>query len=330
MPEFLVIILNVLFLIIGMALLIKGADFFVDGSSKVAKALKIPSLIIGLTLVSIGTSLPELSVSLTSSLNGLNDMSFGNVVGSNIFNVLVVIGASALFTPMIVSKSVYKYDIPVLIGIYAIVLLFGFVISPLAFVLWESIVILSLFIAYLVFLVIRTKKGEEEIIEEEAKEEKPRKMWVNIVYIVLGCAAIIFGGDFVVDTASYLAGKLGMSELLISLTIVAVGTSLPELVTSMVAAKKGENNIAVGNAIGSCVFNMLLILGLSSTFSPIKIQAISIVDNLVMAFSVIIIVFFALKARKITRTHGIIMVGIYAIYLAYIVLRNIYPEVFAF
>ena len=329
MPEFLVIILNVLFLIIGMALLIKGADFFVDGSSRVAKALKIPSLIIGLTLVSIGTSLPELSVSLTSSLNGLNDMSFGNVVGSNIFNVLVVIGASALFTPMIVSKSVYKYDIPVLIGIYAIVLLFGFVISPLAFVLWESIVILSLFIAYLVFLVIRTKKGEDQIVEE-VKEEKPRKMWVNIVYIVLGCAAIIFGGDFVVDTASYLAGKLGMSELLISLTIVAVGTSLPELVTSMVAAKKGENDIAVGNAIGSCIFNMLLILGLSSTLSPIKIQAISIVDNLVMAFSVILIVFFALKARKITRTHGIIMVGIYAIYLAYIVLRNIYPEVFAF
>lgn len=329
MPEFLVIILNVLFLIIGMALLIKGADFFVDGSSRVAKALKIPSLIIGLTLVSIGTSLPELSVSLTSSLNGLNDMSFGNVVGSNIFNVLVVIGASALFTPMIVSKSVYKYDIPVLIGIYAIVLLFGFVISPLAFVLWESIVIFSLFIAYLVFLVIRTKKGEDQIVEE-VKEEKPRKMWVNIVYIVLGCAAIIFGGDFVVDTASYLAGKLGMSELLISLTIVAVGTSLPELVTSMVAAKKGENDIAVGNAIGSCIFNMLLILGLSSTLSPIKIQAISIVDNLVMAFSVILIVFFALKARRITRTHGIIMVGIYAIYLAYIVLRNIYPEVFAF
>ena len=329
MPEFLVIILNVLFLIIGMALLIKGADFFVDGSSRVAKALKIPSLIIGLTLVSIGTSLPELSVSLTSSLNGLNDMSFGNVVGSNIFNVLVVIGASALFTPMIVSKSVYKYDIPVLIGIYAIVLLFGFVISPLAFVLWESIVIFSLFIAYLVFLVIRTKKGEDQIVEE-VKEEKPRKMWVNIVYIVLGCAAIIFGGDFVVDTASYLAGKLGMSELLISLTIVAVGTSLPELVTSMVAAKKGENDIAVGNAIGSCIFNMLLILGLSSTLSPIKIQAISIVDNLVMAFSVILIVFFALKARKITRTHGIIMVGIYAIYLTYIVLRNIYPEVFAF
>ena len=329
MPEFLVIILNVLFLIIGMALLIKGADFFVDGSSRVAKALKIPSLIIGLTLVSIGTSLPELSVSLTSSLNGLNDMSFGNVVGSNIFNVLVVIGASALFTPMIVSKSVYKYDIPVLIGIYAIVLLFGFVISPLAFVLWESIVIFSLFIAYLVFLVIRTKKGEDQIVEE-VKEEKPRKMWVNIVYIVLGCAAIIFGGDFVVDTASYLAGKLGMSELLISLTIVAVGTSLPELVTSMVAAKKGENDIAVGNAIGSCIFNILLILGLSSTLSPIKIQAISIVDNLVMAFSVILIVFFALKARRITRTHGIIMVGIYAIYLAYIVLRNIYPEVFAF
>lgn len=330
MPEILSVLLNVLFLVLGMVLLIKGADFFVDGSSRVAKALKIPALIIGLTLVSIGTSLPELAVSLTSSLKGANDLSFGNVVGSNIFNVLVVIGASALFTPMIVAKSVYKYDIPVLIGIYAVVMLFGFVISPLIFATWESIIILVLFVAYMFFLVLRAKQENDEVVEEEAKEEKPRKMWLNIVFIILGCAAIIFGGEFVVTTASTLAKKLGMSELLISLTIVSVGTSLPELVTSMVAAKKGENDIAVGNAIGSCIFNILLILGLSSTVSPISIQAISIIDNLVMALSVILIAIFAFKARKITRTHGIIMVSVYAIYLAYIVLRNIYPEVFAF
>ena len=329
MPEILSVLLNVLFLVLGMALLIKGADFFVDGSSRVAKALKIPALIIGLTLVSIGTSLPELAVSLTSSLKGANDLSFGNVVGSNIFNVLVVIGASALFTPMIVAKSVYKYDIPVLIGIYAIVMLFGFVISPLLFATWEAIIILVLFVAYLIFLVLRAKHEKEEI-EEEVADEKPRKMWVNIVFIILGCAAIIFGGEFVVTTASTLAKKLGMSELLISLTIVSVGTSLPELVTSMVAAKKGENDIAVGNAIGSCIFNILLILGLSSAVSPIKIQAISLIDNLVMAFSVVLIFIFAFKARKINRTHGIIMVVCYAIYLAYIVLRNIYPEVFGF
>ena len=303
------ILLNLLFLIIGMVFLIKGADFFVEGASNVAKALKIPSLIIGLTLVSIGTSLPELSVSVNSALQNASDMSFGNVVGSNIFNVLVVIGASALFTPMIVSKTIKKFDIPVVIGLYLVLTLFAFV-------------------TYLTFLVIRSKK---EATEEEEVEEKPtKKWWVNVIFIILGLAGIIAGGEFVVTTASELALKFGMSELLVSLTIVAVGTSLPELVTSMVAAKKGENDIAVGNAIGSCLFNVSLILGISAMFNPLTIQTSSLVDVLVMILCVGLVLLFAFKSDKVNKTCGGIMVAIYVIYLVYIVLRNIYPQYFAF
>lgn len=325
------VVLNALFLIIGIALLIKGADWFVDGSSKVAKALKIPSLIIGLTLVSIGTSLPELSVSVNAALAGNADISYGNVIGSNIFNVFVVIGASALFTPMIVAKDVKKYDIPILIGIYLLFALFSFVTTPLKLSRLESIILAILFVGYIVFLVLRTKKSGE-VVEEEKEEqtEKPRKMWVNLVLIVLGCAGIIAGGEFVVTTASNLATMAGMSELLVGLTIVAVGTSLPELVTSMVAAKKGENDIAVGNAIGSSIFNILLILGVASSIRPIGFEFNTIVDASVMLLSVLMVFIFAFKSSKITKVQGGILVAIYVIYLVFIVLRNIYPAIFNF
>lgn len=324
------VVLNLLFLVIGMFLLIKGADWFVDGSSRVAKALKIPSLIIGLTLVSIGTSLPELSVSVNAALGGNADISYGNVIGSNIFNVFVVIGASALFTPMIVAKDVKKYDVPILIGIYLLFALFSFVTTPLELSRWESIILAVLFIAYLVFLVLRTKKGGQPVEEEEVKEEKPRKMWVNIVLIIVGIACIVGGGEFVVTTASNLAVMAGMSELLVGLTIVAVGTSLPELVTSMVAAKKGENDIAVGNAIGSSIFNILLILGVSSTIAPIGFEFNTIVDAAMMFLSALMIFIFAFKTSKVTKVQGGILIAVYVVYLAFIILRNIYPTVFNF
>ena len=325
MPVF----LNILFLVIGMVFLIKGADFFVEGSSKIAKALKIPSLIIGLTLVSIGTSLPELSVSLTSSLKGLVDMSVGNVVGSNIFNVFVVIGCSALFTPMIVSKTLKKYDIPILLGVYGLLALFSFVISPLVIKLWEGIIIFALFISYILFLLFRSKK-ENEI--EEIVDDKPRKWYVNVIFVILGLAGIIVGGNFVVETAKNLATIMGMDEMLVSLTIVAVGTSLPELVTSIVAAKKKENDIAVGNAIGSCLFNVLLILGVSSVLSPTEmaVQLYCVVDFAVMFVAALLIFLFAFKKGKVNKAQGIILVAIYVLYLAYIVLRFYLPEIFSF
>ena len=314
-------ILNIILLAGGMFLLIKGADWFVEGASSVAKAMKIPSLVIGLTLVSLGTSMPEFSVSLTSSLKNMNDMSYGNVIGSNIFNVLVVIGISALFTPMLVSRHMQKYDIPILIGIYLLLMLFSFVITPNIINLVEAIILFSLTIIYTVFLILRSRN---EIKENEEVVESKRKWWLNLILIVVGLASIIFGGDLVVENASSLALKLHMSEMLIGLTIVAVGTSLPELVTSMVAAKKGENDIAIGNAIGSCLFNIVLILGFCSIFAPTKVELSSLVDVIVMLISVVMIFLFSLKTKEVNRKQGIILIICYVIYLTYIILRNIY------
>lgn len=323
------IFLKILLLIVGMVFLIKGADWFVDGSSKIAKALKISPLIIGLTLVSIGTSLPELSVSITSALQGKNDMSFGNVLGSNIFNVFVVIGASCLFTSMFVSKTVFKYDIPILIFIYLLLFLFGFVITPNILSTWESIVLVLMFVLYICFLILRSKKFADEKVEVN-KDENIGKWYLNLLLVIVGIAGIVIGGQLVVDSASYIAESLGMSELLVGLTIVAVGTSLPELVTSIVAARKKENDIAVGNAIGSCIFNILLILGLSSSIKNIAIDLYSIVDMIFMLLSVILVFCFSIKDYKIGKIAGLIMIILYIIYLIYIILRNIYPEIFMF
>lgn len=312
------VILPIVLLVVGMFLLIKGADWFVEGAAAIAKALHIPSLVIGLTLVSVGTSMPEFSVSLTSSLQGLNDMSFGNIIGSNIFNTFVVIGVSACLTPLVVSKDMQKYDLPILVGIYLILTLFAFVISPNVINLWESIIIFSLTIFYTLFLILRSRKQPQ--VEEE--ETKKRKWWINVILVIVGLAGIILGGNLVVNNASTLAMKVGMSELLVGLTIVAVGTSLPELVTSIVAAKKGENDIAIGNAIGSSIFNVVLILGFCSMFTPSKVEFSSLVDVIVMIASAVIVLLFSLKSKKINLWQGIIMVIIYGGYLAYIVLRN--------
>ena len=321
------IVLCILLLIVGMALLIKGADWFVEGASAIAKALKIPSLVIGLTLVSIGTSMPEFSVSLTSSLNGNIDMSFGNVIGSNIFNTFVVIGVSAIIVPLVVSKQMQKYDLPILMGIYALLALFSFVITPGTIQVWESIILFALTIFYTAFLILRSK-GQK--IEEENNTKK-RKWWVNLILVAIGIAGIIFGGKLVVNNASKLAMAMGMSEMLVGLTIVAIGTSLPELVTSIVAAKKGENDIAVGNAIGSCIFNVILILGFCSILEPYVVNVSNLntlIDVIVMLISAIVIFLFSLKSKKINRWQGIVMVLIYVVYFTYIVLRDIGVLVF--
>ena len=314
-------LLWVLLIIVGMVLLIKGADWFVEGASSIAKAMKIPSLVIGLTLVSVGTSMPEFSVSLTSSIKGLNDMSFGNIIGSNIFNTFVVIGVSAILTPLVVSKQMKKYDLPILMGIYLLLMLFSFVTSPLVINLWESIIMFSLTIAYTAFLIIRSKK---EMKEEKEESKKQRKWYINLLLVAIGLAGIIFGGNIVVDNASKFAYAIGMSELLVGLTIVAVGTSLPELVTSVVAAKKGENDIAIGNAIGSCIFNVILILGFCSIIQPATVAWSSLLDVVVMLISAVVIFLFSFKTLKVNRWQGIVMIIMYAAYLTYIILRNIY------
>lgn len=376
---------NIIFLVFGMFLLIKGADYFVDGSSNIAKALKVPSLIIGLTLVSIGTSAPELSVSITSALTKQNDLSFGNIVGSNIFNVLVVIGASCFITPLLVSEDVLKIDIPILLFIYAVLILFGFVITPLKLDLWESLIIFSLFFIYTAFLIIRgIKQDKSAENEEENAESDNKKMnivlpimffilgivtlilhifiikglrefvlgyavyfiiclvmllkplllksehktnnllyWLkSLIYIALGLIAIIQGGQIVVDSATFIAQKCGMDEVLVGLTIVAIGTSLPELATSIIAAKKHENDIAIGNAIGSCIFNVILILGLSSSINSLTLSWNGLVDVLVMTFAIVLTFILVVKSKRLYRKEGIIMIAFYIGYMTYIIARN--------
>ncbi len=316
------IFLNILLLAVGMLLLIKGADFFVEGASSVARAMKIPALIIGLTLVSIGTSMPELSVSVTSAIAGNNDICFGNVIGSNIFNTFVVIGASTLFVKLTVSKEMKFYDIPILCAIYLIVAAFSFLTSPGSIDQIESAILLVIFVAYIIYLILRAKRSATPEEEEGEEPKKQRKWYLNALLIVGGLVMIILGGDFVVDNASELAKACGMSELLVGLTIVAIGTSLPELVTSMIAAKKGEHDIAVGNAIGSSLFNATFILGASGIIRPIGIEMSSIVDYAAMLLSAVLVWLFAAKSNKVNKWQGISMIVIYAGYMVYAVIRG--------
>ena len=321
------IFLNILVLVVGMVFLIKGADLFVDGSSAVAKKMKIPSLIIGLTLVSMGTSAPEAAVSISAALKGLDASSVGNIVGSDIFNTLFILGASAIFTPLVISKEMKKYDIPIMIAIYVVLILCGFVITPGKLDLVESIIFILLFIGYITFLILRTKKtNKEKGIQDDIKEEKDngKKMGIvkSIIFIVLGLAGIVGGGTIVVNSAEAIAKAAGMSDLLVGLTILAVGTSLPELVTSIVASIKKESDIAVGNVVGSNIFNVIFILGASSTISRLSIEQTQLFDMLVMLGSGLLLCGISLFSKKINRVSGIILFLLYIAYLVFIIIRN--------
>lgn len=315
---------DIVLLIVGMALLIVGADFFVDGASAIAKSMKIPSLIIGLTLVSIGTSLPEASVSINSAIKGLNDMSIGNVVGSNIFNTLFILGVSALFVPLIIDKNMKLFDIPIMVGVYGLLILMCFVITPYRLDIWEGIILLVLFVSYIVFLVVRAKKGGADLVDPETpeKKKKPKPIWLSIILVIAGGAGIFFGGQFVVDKASSIAIQIGMSESLVALTIVSIGTSLPELVTSVVAAIKKENDIAIGNVVGSNIFNILFILGMSATISPLAVGVGTLVDSIVMAASGAIVMLIAFLSKKVTWWQGAIMLAGFIGFMSYIIIRG--------
>ncbi len=323
--------LNIFLLIVGMGLLVKGADFFVSGSSAIAKALKIPPLIIGLTLVSMGTSAPEASVSINSAIHGMSDMSIGNVVGSNIFNTLFIVGVSSLIIPLSIGKDIRRYDIPIMVIVYGILLLFSFAITPLRLDIFEAVTMLVLFAAYTAFLIVRTKKqnkklaasGESEVEQpSHEKAGKKRPIWLSIVLAAVGLAGVIFGGDMVVDNAAAIATAAGMSEALVGLTIVAVGTSLPELVTSVVASVKKENDIAIGNVIGSNIFNIIFILGLSSAIGTLTLDFAALTDMIVMLGTGIVMVVIAIFSSKTYRWQGAVMVLMYIGYLAYIIVRN--------
>ena len=282
--------LNVFLLIFGFILLIKGADAFVNGASSVAKKIGVPSVVIGMTIVAIGTSLPEAIVSINSSLAGMNDMSIANVVGSNIFNILVGIGVSAFVSNLKISN--YK-DVFTLLGVSTLLLL-SVIDGNLSFL--NGIVLLLVF-AYFIYNMIKGAKNNKEEVEEQSN--KP--LWLTIILGILGLGAVVWGGDLVVNSASAIAMQLGMSENLVGLTIVAVGTSLPEFVTSVIATKKGELDMAVGNILGSNIFNILLILGCASVINPMVVSTVALMDVLFMVISVVLFVLVTYKNKTVSN-----------------------------
>ena len=320
------IFLVFLLLVAGFVLLIKGADFFVEGSSSVAKRLHVPSIIIGLTIVAMGTSLPETAVSVSASLAGNNELAVSNVVGSNIFNMMVVIGVCSLLQTVHVDRQTIVRDIP-FSAICALLLLgFGWLgfadRANMTLGHLDGIILLVLFAGFILFLVRQamnaSKAGKEQANEEEIKLIP---VWKSLVFIVGGAAAIAVGGDLTVDSASRIASELGMSQNLIGLTIVSIGTSLPELVTSIVAAKKNEVDMALGNAIGSNVFNILMVLGIASAISPIAFIMENVIDIAILLVFTLIVWLFAATKKKIGKFEGLCMLLLYAGFAAYIIIR---------
>ncbi len=311
------IITALIILVIGFFLLIKGADFFVEGSSSVAKLLRVPSIIIGLTIVAMGTSLPECAVSVTASLSGNNALAVSNVIGSNIFNLLVVCGFCALFTPLAVQKDTIKRDIPFSLICTFVMLILGWIGMSLGHL--DGVIFLVIFAGFIIMMVRSALNARSEAQDGDEIEVLP--VWKCIVYIIGGAIAIKYGGDFVVDGASFIASAMGLSQNLIGLTIVALGTSLPELVTSIVAAKKDEVDMAVGNVIGSNVFNILFVLGIAATISPVAFIFENVIDIIVLIAVTLIIWFFAWSKNEINRKEGIAMLALYVIYMVYIIVR---------
>lgn len=307
-------------LVIGFVFLVKGADFFVEGSSSVAKRFNVPSLIIGLTIVAMGTSLPETAVSVTASLVDNNALAVSNAVGSNIFNLMVVIGFCAVMTPVAVDKQTLKRDFPFSVLCAVLLLAFGFIGMELGHV--DGAILLVLFAVYIIVLVrIALKHKNSGVAVEEEGEIKLLSMPRSLIYIVLGGASIAVGGDMVVDSASRIAIDFGMSQTLVGLTIVSIGTSLPELVTSIVAARKNEVDMALGNAIGSNVFNFLMVLGIASAISPIAFITENIIDIIILIVFSIVVWIMAWTKTKLNKGEGLIMLALYIAYAVYIFVR---------
>jgi len=324
------LLLNGLLLIAGFAALIKGADWFVDGSSSLARNFKVPGLIIGLTIVALGTSSPELAVSISAAVQGSNEIALSNVVGSNIFNLLAVLGVCAVIHAVPVDEGILKRDFPLSIGVTLLVMLMtcpGTLLSGGLFRLQmddiagaagriSGIILFMIFLAYVLYLIYDARKhpaGDED--------GKCLPLWKCFLLILIGLVLIIAGGQAVVYSAKTIAKTMGMSETLIGLTIVAVGTSLPELVTSVVAAGKGETALAMGNVIGSNLFNLLLILGLSSAIHPITVNAASVYDMAILTAVSILTYIFSLSKKEIRRSEGIILISLYVLTILFAIFR---------
>lgn len=319
-------ILSIVLLLVGFVLLVKGADFFVEGSSSIAKFLKIPAIVIGLTIVAFGTSAPEAAVSIIAGIKGSNDIAVGNVLGSNLFNLLVVLGISAIIKPVKIDSQIIKKEFPFMALATAALLIISFdtvfgngeanVISR------NEALILIMLMGIFLYSIITTALRQRKENDSNSDEEKPKhSLPKSILFTLGGLAGIIIGGQFVVDSAEKIALNLGMSETLVGLTIVAVGTSLPELVTSIVAAKKGESDIAIGNVVGSNIFNILFVLAASAAITPMNINSQGLIDMIILMILTIIAYVFCVTKKSVNRVEGVTLTAAYAAYLAYAIIR---------
>ena len=304
------VLLQLLLLALGFGLLVKGADWFVDGASGIAAKLHIPQLVIGLTIVAMGTSAPEAAVSISAALKGSADITIGNIVGSNILNILIILGLASVIVPIAVAKSTIRIDIPFMLLITGVLLLLGW---DGTVTLADGIILLAFFAAYLGYMLYMAKKGGDD-----GEEIRDLKLWQALLYTVVGLALIVLGADVAVDAATALARIFGLSERFIGLTVVALGTSLPELFTSVAAARKGNADIAIGNIVGSNIFNILFIVGLSALIVPVPFAANFRIDTVVAFAAGVILLLCSLGRKKLVRWHGIVMLLGYGAYFAYL------------
>ncbi len=309
------VVVQMILLVIGFVLLVKGADWFVEGASRVAERFGIPQLVIGLTIVAMGTSLPEAAVSVSAALKGSAEITIGNILGSNILNVLLILGLTAVITPVAVQKSTIKYEIPYVVVVSAVLMGIGYADGVVGRL--DGVILWILFIMYLLYLLKMAKSGAD-VIEEIPGDGKPMPVWKMLVMIVAGAAMIVLGSNLAVDAASGLARIFGMSERLIGLTIVAFGTSLPELVTSVTAAIKGKADIAVGNIVGSNIFNILFVVGTSALITPVVYAPSFLVDSIAAIAVGIILWLLVFRKQKLNRLGGVILLVCYAGYFVYL------------
>ncbi len=314
-------IVSVISLVAGFVMLIKGADMFVDGASKIAAKLKVPLIVIGLTIVAFGTSAPEAAISINSAFHDNAGIAVGNVIGSNILNILLILGISALFTAVPVKKSTFKYEIPFVIVISIILLILGALDSNIGKL--DSVIFLIIFVAFFVYLILLSKKGDSTADDDVPALTDKDTVPKMILFIIVGLVAIVLGSDFTVTGATAIAEALNVDDRIIGLTIVAFGTSLPELVTSVTAARKHQADIAIGNVVGSNIFNILFVIGLAGICSPnpIKFESSFTIDGIVAIVSVVLLWILIYKNKKLNKAGGIIMLCSYAIYFAYLLIQ---------
>ena len=303
-------------IIIGMALVLWGADRLTDGAVAIAQRMNVPEIVIGLTIVAMGTSMPEFCVSFAGALKGTADLAVGNVVGSNIFNAMLIVGVAAMTAPMSILKSTVKKDIP--FAVFASLILFQLCLNN-RITRIEAFVLLIMFAVFMIYTVMGAKNGMPTASEEEAKKNKSKGLFKDVFYVFAGLAALIVGSNIFVDNATEIARLLGVSEAVIGLTIVAAGTSLPELATSIVAARKGQSAIAIGNVIGSNVFNILFIIGLTGVFTPMQIVGLTNIDFAVMLGSMLLLWLMSFTKYTLSRWEGAVLAVLYVVYVGWLI-----------